>query len=335
MHSRADCEEAYIRGVTVSCPWCEECTAKDLFTGRDRYTGEAWFIVARCLSCGLVYTRRRPDDEDLGKYYPKEYYAAMSTSSRQSSLRRSRSRQLVLSTVFGYPPQEQSRPFGRAAARMAARVSRRDASHVPWVSSGRLLEVGAGAGAVISEYYDLGWNVVGVELSPDAAAEARAADLDVRTGTLEVQNFEDGSFDAVVFNHVLEHVADPRTTLLEAARVLAHGGWLSVRVPNADAWEAHLYGSDWFPWELPRHLVHFCPRSLSRVIEDCGFAISRVRTEFRPSNLGLNAVDVVKKRTGVRLDARVLGIALAPMGLLAALTGRATDLAVLAQKTPT
>jgi ubiquinone/menaquinone biosynthesis C-methylase UbiE len=43
--------------------------------------------------------------------------------------------------------------------------------------------------------------------------------------------FPDGTFDAVVCNHVLEHVEDDRKALAEMYRVLKPGGWASIQVP--------------------------------------------------------------------------------------------------------
>ena len=62
-----------------------------------------------------------------------------------------------------------------------------------------------------------------------------SADLDsplamVRTDVLEMQ-FEDESFDVVMCNHVLEHVADDRRALSEILRVLRPGGWSVLLVP--------------------------------------------------------------------------------------------------------
>ena len=43
--------------------------------------------------------------------------------------------------------------------------------------------------------------------------------------------FEDGSFDAILCSHVLEHVADDRAAMSELHRVLMPGGWALVLVP--------------------------------------------------------------------------------------------------------
>jgi SAM-dependent methyltransferase len=44
--------------------------------------------------------------------------------------------------------------------------------------------------------------------------------------------FSDGSFDAIVCNHVLEHVTDDRRALRELLRVLRPGGWAVLQVPR-------------------------------------------------------------------------------------------------------
>jgi SAM-dependent methyltransferase len=42
---------------------------------------------------------------------------------------------------------------------------------------------------------------------------------------------EDGSFDGIICNHVLEHVPDDARALSELHRVLAPGGWAMLQVP--------------------------------------------------------------------------------------------------------
>jgi predicted SAM-dependent methyltransferase len=44
-------------------------------------------------------------------------------------------------------------------------------------------------------------------------------------------HLEDGSFDGIICNHVLEHVPDDRKALSELCRVLKPGGWAILQVP--------------------------------------------------------------------------------------------------------
>ena len=57
--------------------------------------------------------------------------------------------------------------------------------------------------------------------------------------TAEQMPFEDGSFDVVVTEDVLEHVEDPERVLSECARVLRPGGRLLARFPSIQMMWAH------------------------------------------------------------------------------------------------
>lgn len=56
---------------------------------------------------------------------------------------------------------------------------------------------------------------------------------DRMTKQLDVTNlpFEDNTFDGVICNHVLEHIADDRAAIMQIYRVLRKGGWAILQVP--------------------------------------------------------------------------------------------------------
>lgn len=73
----------------------------------------------------------------------------------------------------------------------------------------------------------------------ESVAQVRyvAGDLDTyfgaeRIDVTDLRQFEDGSFDAVICNHVLEHVGDDRAAMCELRRVLKRGGWGLLLVPD-------------------------------------------------------------------------------------------------------
>lgn len=99
------------------------------------------------------------------------------------------------------------------------------------LATGRVLELGIGAGANLS-FYDPRTvrEVVGIEPSPElrefaaAAPRADALRVSIQPGSAEALPFESQSFDTVVCTFTLCTVAEPVRALSEARRVLRHGG---------------------------------------------------------------------------------------------------------------
>ena len=111
---------------------------------------------------------------------------------------------------------------------------------LPLSRPARILDAGCGSGRTLPELVRFG-EVAGIELSPDAAAVARArGPYDVRIGRLEELPWDDGCFDLVTCLDVIEHTPDDVATLQELARVTRPGGWLLVTVPAYQAlWSRH------------------------------------------------------------------------------------------------
>lgn len=336
-------ESAAERLVSVACPLCSSPMSELVFCVSDELHGRGEFTVARCLVCGLQYTKVRPRPEDLGDYYTSGFFSERIADPAGTDATISRTRSLYMHSVFGYPYaglevadesvlRRLRGSFAVVIARTAARLSGRDVSWAPHVPQGRLLEVGAGKGAVLAGYDALGWSVVGVEPDPAAAEEARRAGYDVRSGFLEESQFPDAAFDAVVLNHTIEHLDDLRGTINEVARVLKPGGWLLVRCPNAVSIDALMSGPDWDAWDVPRHLVHFSPATLRRFVEGAGFRDVHVRTEWRPGNAAFSLGQYLERRFGGALPRPILILLVALPSLLASFFGRSSDLCLRARR---
>lgn len=145
---------------------------------------------------------------------------------------------------------------------------------------GRLLDVGCGRGDLAASWLDAGWQVQGVEPSPDAAAIAARRGIEVLPGTLSTVELEPASLDAVVFSHSLEHVVDPQADLRRVHDALRPGRRVAVLVPNWGSWQRRAFGQYWFPLELPRHRTHFTAAGLSAALDAAGFE----QVEIRPGS---------------------------------------------------
>jgi len=98
-------------------------------------------------------------------------------------------------------------------------------SSVAQYLSGHLLNAGCGS-RNINNY--LLANAATKITSYDIASD----DPDVIVGPLEAMPFEDGTFDSVLCNAVLEHVVDAEEAIRELARVVKPNGHIVVAVGN-------------------------------------------------------------------------------------------------------
>jgi len=124
-----------------------------------------------------------------------------------------------------------------------------------WNCEGRkILEVGAGQGAMILELLERGADAYGVEPGREFTTLARmrlnAAGHDPlriyeRPG--ESLPFPDSSFDYVISLQVLEHVLDPAPVLQEIFRVLKPGGQCHLRCDNYLSFLEPHYRVRWLP----------------------------------------------------------------------------------------
>src|SRR5207249_3671752 len=91
-----------------------------------------------------------------------------------------------------------------------------------------VLEVGCGPAFLWRENpVPVGWRVVASDMSPGMASVAKEhTDVHVVVSDAESLPWDDGSFDAVIANHMLYHVPDLDRALSDFVRVLRPGGRL-------------------------------------------------------------------------------------------------------------
>jgi SAM-dependent methyltransferase len=255
----------------AACPL--GCTKGDtvVVAGRDRLhdlPGE--FQVVRCKGCGLMRTDPRPTLEGIGFYYPPDYRPYLTTRADSAA---------------AAPQVRRDGPIRRVARRLLRPVNH----ELPPSSPGRMLEIGCGSGSFLHEMARQGWEVEGIEPSPEAGAAAQALGYPVHIGPLETAHEPQAPYDLIVGWMVLEHLHQPVAALERLARWSTRDGWLVASVPDASSWEFRLFGDAWYALHLPGHLYHYTPRTLGLVLARAGWRLERVFWHDNPNNLLLSA----------------------------------------------
>lgn len=191
--------------------------------------------LARCRRCGALTTWPAPSDAELERAYGDWY--------RPGSGRFSGGGDRLLRALRG-------------------RLARRIDAIAP---AGRVLDVGAGDGALLDALAARGREAVGLERSRtrEDVSVAELAELRER-------------WAAIVFWHSLEHLRDAGDALAQATRLLEPGGVIVIAIPNAESLQARAFGESWLALDLPRHLVHVPASALLASLSELGLRVERV-----------------------------------------------------------
>ncbi len=261
----------------TSCPLCSGQEHQSVCDSRDWILGsDTRFRVVRCRSCNLAFVNPRPGPQLIGQYYPPAYAPHQR---RHDSFRTAGLKWLMLRHLYG---ADSLKPAGLARLLATLCIAIRGESSLPfgvaWHGQGRLLDFGCGGGEFLRRMSHLGWQVTGVDVSADAVKRVRDLGLEAFQGTFPHPGLAGRQFDVITMRMSLEHVHDPLETVRFAASLLAPAGRLAVIVPNFDSWCRRRFGEHCFSLDLPRHLIHFEPQTLKRLLEAAGLKVTQVRT---------------------------------------------------------
>ncbi|MGI4833719.1 MAG: class I SAM-dependent methyltransferase [Janthinobacterium lividum] len=236
----------------MACPICGSTNLQPRLRVPDRSVSQETFVLDECQRCGFLFTNPRPDAASIGRYYESAAY--VSHNARAGGL---------VNQVY------------RVARFFTVRYKTRLITRLNGGQPGRLLDYGCGTGHFLAQARRAGWAVTGLEPNPQARADAAARVGQPIGEPAELAELPPASFDVITLWHVLEHVHALDDTLTQLLAALRPGGQLLVAVPNAASYDARHYGPHWAAYDVPRHLYHFTPATMRRLLARHGLRITR------------------------------------------------------------
>jgi SAM-dependent methyltransferase len=217
--------------------------------------------IARCRACGVKFMNPQYTDAYLAAYYASY-------------------------------TQEESESAERHAMRVAQKTEK-IALVERYRRPGRFLSIGCGDGTELQVARSRGWQVEGYDVDPITCDRiARRVGACIHSGDLLTLPLEEGAYDCVYLDQVLEHPKDPGEHLRLCRRLLTADGVLLVGVPNiasvSSTYKTILgklglkarRGKHYDSWH---HLFYYSPATLPRLLErHYGFRVLLVQGDPKP-----------------------------------------------------
>lgn len=260
--------ESPVSPETAACRICDNTEGNRSFTAREMMFGfRDEFEYLECSACGCLQIVTIPDN--IGRYYPDNYYSFKVVSPtkptlRDLLLRQKTAYQIGRRNVLGWATSlliKDERPWVRWVQKTG--VTFTDA----------ILDIGCGSGRLLLKMREVGFSDL---LGVDPFIEE---DIDYRNGVRVLRQTVDAvsrEFDLVMMHHVFEHLPNPAETLHKVYRLLRPGRFALIRIPVADSYAWRTYGTNWVQLDAPRHFFLHTQRSMQLLAEAAGFEVTDV-----------------------------------------------------------
>jgi 2-polyprenyl-3-methyl-5-hydroxy-6-metoxy-1,4-benzoquinol methylase len=212
------------------------------------YSQDHWHIV-RCRQCNLIYTNPRIDSSAREHLYSFQIQGDQKFVNdwfiESADLQRSVWQRFVR-ILQGYCP------------------------------SGKLLDIGCGAGSFLVEARKMGYDVYGQEVSPYFINYCRDVQgLRIYADFLDNLDLAAGSFDCVTAFDVIEHHPNAKLLVTQMHQLIRPGGIVMIMTHDIGNIFARLHGVHWRYIMPIGHITYFTRQTLTQMLADSGFQVIR------------------------------------------------------------
>jgi SAM-dependent methyltransferase len=207
-----------------------------------RITNER-FEHRECCDCGSIFLYEPP--ADLGIYYSDKYHAILPSRSEMNQV--IKNEQYKIELVQSYAK----------------------------IKNHSLLEIGPGNGGFVYLAQEAGFKVTAIEMDRNCCKfinetlGAVAIQSDHPADTLNKTNV--GEFDVIAMWHVIEHIPDARTLIIEISKHVSPGGVCLFAAPNPKSLQFKIMGKFWPHLDAPRHVTLISPKAIDDILLPLGF----------------------------------------------------------------
>lgn len=259
-----------IKKVSRPCPFCGSERRITISSGREsefENTTQDLFFIVKCSDCSLVYLNPRPDESELGKIYPKQYYcynASFNSSGADVSLLAPIKQ--ILNDWIGFPMR---------IKKLIKSFSNNTSSAI------KVLDIGCGNGDALDVFKRYGGNKVetmGLDFNHQALELIIKRGHKAIEGRIEQAKLPKSTFDIIYSSNVIEHVAEPAVMIEKVAESLKSGGVFLCETPNFNSLDARLFSSSgyWGGYHFPRHWTFFTAKTFTRIAEKVGLSVESI-----------------------------------------------------------
>ncbi len=296
---------------------CDICASPQTFEILISHHDNNYFVdkiiykLIRCTNCSVATISNKPTQQQMGKYYQKNYYSYDTTSS-----------------IFFRMKHAWSKFAGNLNnTALANRLLFGGLYILPTRKRAKALDVGCGDGSALQSLGELGYaDLTGTEISKDVCKKLEEKGITAYCGSdITTLKLKTNEYDLVRMSHVLEHVYNPRETLHFLRKTIAPGGHLLIGVPNFGSPAAKLFGRYFCALQMPTHLHHFNKKNLKKLLKDEGYVVNRMKTTGF-SGVSYSIIVLIKDKWGKQkipiIVSTLVIIALVPIEIILNLFGK-------------
>jgi len=246
--------------IYSACPCCKSENIAKALSAKDHTVSNEVFEIWHCKACTARFTQNVPAKNEIEKYYKSEDYISHSDTKKG-----------LVNSLY------------HAVRKRTLHGKRKLIEKYTKLSSGKILDIGSGTGAFLHTMDKSNWEVTGLE--PDDTARENAKNLHGLSlqSPEELFSLQAQTFDAITLWHVLEHVHELHEYMDQFKKLLKPGGCLFIAVPNYTCYDEKVYKEFWAAYDVPRHLYHFSPASVTQLLLQHGLQLKAIKSMWYDS----------------------------------------------------